>query len=355
MIFGRGWCRLFNREAREEHEVYNFIFIVSLVNFISRKPEECSVVKAKITNRMSPNTTRLYSGPEDLGAILAFVKAVRPAERLYDYPGPADLREELSQEEFYRQACLWSKGERLLAYAYVDPFHNLRFDIHPAFADQLGPQIVAWGVNCLRAAHKDDKTLILDSSCAAENAERIAFLKRHGFDERPERTLKLSRSLLDPLPGPVLPPGFTVRGALGPAEAESLAALHRAAFGTDYLTTERRLAWMAAPGYQPELDLVVLAPDGTPAAYCLCQIDTEQNALTGQKAGSTDPVGTHPRYQGLGLATALLLYGMSRLKARGMQVARLGTSSQNLPMQRAAQKAGFTVKAETVWFQKLVD
>lgn len=51
---------------------------------------------------------------------------------------------------------------------------------------------------------------------------------------------------------------------------------------------------------------------------------------------------------------ALLLYGMSRLKARGMEVARLGTSIQNLPMQRAAQKAGFTVEAENVWFQKIV-
>lgn len=304
---------------------------------------------------MSPITTRPYSGPEDLAAILAFVKAVRPAERLYDYPGPADLREDLSQEAVRRQARLWSAGERLLAYAYVDPFHNLRFDIYPAFADELGPQVVAWGMDCLRPAYERDSSTTLDSSCAAENAERINFLKRHGFEELPERTLKLSRSLLDlPLPAPVLPPGFTVRAALGAAEAGSLAALHRAAFGTDYLTTERRLAWMSAPGYQPELDLVALAPDGTPAAYCLCQIDPEQNALAGHKAGSTDPVGTHPCYQGLGLATALLLQGMSLLKARGMQVARLGTSSRNLPMQRAAQKAGFTVEAETIWFRKIV-
>lgn len=301
---------------------------------------------------MPPLPSRPYAGPEDLAAILAFIKSARPPKRLFAFPGPSDLQEALAQVEIQQTARLWFAGGRLLAYAYVDPFHNLRFDLQPGFEDQLGPQIVAWGVDCLRPAHKADRSITLDSSCSADDVERIAFLERHGFEQLPERTLEMSRSLLGPLPAPVLPAGFGLRAVTGTEEAEALAALHRAAHDSDYLTAGRRLAWMSAPGYLPELDLVALAPDGAPAAYCLCQIDAEENAHTGRLDGYTDPLATHPRYQGLGLATALLLHGMSLLKARGMQTARLGTSSENLSMQRAAQKAGFVVEAENVWFQK---
>ena len=48
--------------------------------------------------------------------------------------------------------------------------------------------------------------------------------------------------------------------ALGEQEAEALAALHRAAFGTDHMTVEERLAIMRAPGYLPELDLLAATP-----------------------------------------------------------------------------------------------
>ncbi len=304
---------------------------------------------------MQPITPRPYHGLDDLDAILTFVRAVRRPERLFAFPGPAELQEALAQAEVQQTTRLWFMGERMLAYAYVDPFHNLRFDLHPDFEDQLGSQIVTWGVECLRAERMEDDSITLDSSCSVDESERIAFLKRYGFDELPERTLVMSRSLLDPIPAPVLPAGFSIRAAAGTEEAASLAALHRAAHDSDYLTIERRLAWMTAPGYLPDLDLVAVAPDGTPAAYCLCQIDAEENALTGRKAGYTDPLATHPRYQGVGLATALLLHGMSLLKARGLQVARLGTSSQNLAMQRAAQKAGFVLESENVWFQKTLE
>jgi hypothetical protein len=47
---------------------------------------------------------------------------------------------------------------------------------------------------------------------------------------------------------------------------------HRAAFGTEYLTVEERLATMREPEYDPELDLLAVAPDGRLAAYCMCFI-----------------------------------------------------------------------------------
>ena len=83
-------------------------------------------------------------------------------------------------------------------------------------------------------------------------------------------------------------------------------------------------------------------------------ISREQNRRSGRNEGSTDPVATHPHFQRLGLARALLLTGLHKLKQRGMQTAVLGTSSENTAMQRAAQSVGFEVTATTLWFAKPV-
>ena len=61
----------------------------------------------------------------------------------------------------------------------------------------------------------------------------------------------------------VLPPGFTIRPAGGAAEAEAWVVLHRAAFGTERMELEERLAMLAEPEYDPQLDLVAVAPDGS--------------------------------------------------------------------------------------------
>jgi ribosomal protein S18 acetylase RimI-like enzyme len=133
-----------------------------------------------------------------------------------------------------------------------------------------------------------------------------------------------------------------------------LVALHRAAFGTENLTVEDRLSWMRVPEYDPALDLVVVAPDGILTAYCHCFISAEENARAGRSEGWTDPIATHPTYQRRGLASALLLEGMRRLRARGIETAVLGTSSENIAMQRAAASVGFRAAWTRIWFEKPV-
>jgi ribosomal protein S18 acetylase RimI-like enzyme len=141
----------------------------------------------------------------------------------------------------------------------------------------------------------------------------------------------------------------------GEAEIEAYVALHRRAFGTDNMTIEYRRAIMSAPDYLPELDLVAVAPNSDLAAFCVCQVFPDDAPRAGgQKEGWTDPVGTHPEHQRRGLAKALILTGMRRLHARGMDTALLGASSQNLPMQRLAESLGFRVVSNTLWFSKKV-
>ena len=115
------------------------------------------------------------------------------------------------------------------------------------------------------------------------------------------------------------------------------------------MTVAERSRWMRAPGYDPALDLVAVAPDGSLAAYCFCAIQQEENRLTGRNDGVTDPLATHPRHQSRGLARALLCAGMARLQARGAERALLGTSSDNRAMQAAAQAVGYRIESERVW------
>jgi predicted N-acetyltransferase YhbS len=158
----------------------------------------------------------------------------------------------------------------------------------------------------------------------------------------------MTRSLSEEIPEPRLPEGFVIRSVIGLQEAEAIASTHRAAFGTDYMTTERRLAIMSTSEYDPSLDLVVVAPDGMIAAYCTCSVN--QQKLT----GATDPVATHPYCQRMGLTRALLLTGLHLLKKRGMQSAHLATSGDNLAMQNAAESVGFKMEHRTFWFSKEV-
>jgi len=304
-------------------------------------------------------TSRLYAGDADLQAMIALMRATRPPEHFADYPSLVDLQEKHARPGGLENTLLWHGAQgQLVAYALVDvEFCNLCLELTPPVKDtDAVARTVEWAAARVRQAHPDDDSLTLDANCRDDDAERSTLLEQHGFVRQDLNTLEmvrhLARPLGEPIPVPSLPPGFCIRPVLGEQEVEALTALHRAAFGTDKLTTEERRAWMQVPEYDPELDLVAVAPDGVLAAYCLCQISREENARTGRNEGHTDPVATHPAFQGRGLARALLLTGMVLLKQRGMDTAVLGTSSENVAMQRAAASAGFCVRAKRVWFAK---
>jgi ribosomal protein S18 acetylase RimI-like enzyme len=292
-------------------------------------------------------TTRVYSNPQDLQAMIALQSLARTPEKLQDYPSATDLHELIQSDVVKENTRLWFDDGQLISFAFVDEYNNILFDCLPGQLDVIGGEIIEWGLHRL-----DSKAQTLDTNCREGDTVRVSFLERYGFVRTPTETISLRRDLSQPIPNPVLPAGFSIRPLKGEVEAEPAAELHRLAFGTDYLTTEVRLTWMRVPSYDPSLDLIVIAPNGDFAAYCMCSIDHERNQKTGRLEGQTDPVATHPRYQKLGLARALLLTGMNLLKERGMKAVLLGTSGENIAMQKAAQSVGFTIDHKKIWFEK---
>ena len=299
---------------------------------------------------MSAITSRIYENEKDFQVIIDLLNKLRPAEHRNDYPVKVDIEENLASESICANTRLWFDDGQPIAWAYVDDFNKLRWELEGQYNELIGKELVSWGETCIRKiSTNDDETVTLDTSCREDYTERLSFLKLHGFQQADETSIAMTRDLSKPISEPKLPQGFIIRPIKGMEEAEAVASTHRAAFGTDYMTTENRLAIMNTSEYNPSLDLLVIAPDGTVAAYCSCAVNEET------KAGDTDPVATHPKYQRMGLARALLLTGMRLLKERGVKSAHLGTSGKNIAMQKTAESVGFKVEYTTIWFSKEIN
>ena len=307
---------------------------------------------------MSNMISRSWWGNPDLQKMTELIRSLRVNGQMV-YPIAADLFEELADPDVQVTARLWEdEGGRLAGFAYVNRYQNLvdAFVVEK-FTPAIESELIDWVVSAARRRNQEiGQSLTLSASALESDLSRQAFLERSGFEYQVESSILMSRSLNLPIPEPELPPGFIIRPMGGEVEIDTYVALHRAAFGTEIMTVEYRRTIISAPDYIPELDLVAVAPDGDLAAFCVCQIFPDDSPRAGGlKEGWTDPLGTHPAYQRLGLATALLLTGMRLLKARGMDTAILGTSSSNLAMQHTARSVGYQDASNTLWYSKSVD
>ena len=88
------------------------------------------------------------------------------------------------------------------------------------------------------------------------------------------------------------------------------------------------------PGYTSELDLVAVSAAGTFASYCICWLDPVN------RIGEFEPVGTHSAFRGRGLGKAVMLEGLRRLKAFGMQTAIVCSLGSNEASKKLYESVG---------------
>ena len=267
----------------------------------------------------------------------------------------ADFEENMLVGSIRARTRIWEEAGQVIGFAYVDNFNNLWFEIKDGRqSEQLEREIIEWGVRCVQERNVETgEDNSLDASLSAENSWQIAILEKHGFEEDSFRTLRFGRSLDDPIRPYPFPVGFSLRCVEGEHEVERLVALHRAAFGTAKMTVEKRLAIMRGPAYERGMDLLAVAPGGELAAFCICSIEQEEDG-SGRPIGYTDPIGTHPDYQGRGLGKAIVSAGMRMLKEKGAMAVFFGTSSENVAMQGLGKSLGFECVAEKLWFSRKV-
>jgi len=178
--------------------------------------------------------------------------------------------------------------------------------------------------------------LVTDVGVYEDDQGQTATLERRGFRRTDDKGVLFFYPLDESVPEPSLPGGLMVRPVAGEQEAAARAAAHRDAFDSTRVTDEAYLRLMRTPGYDRDLDMVIVAPDGTIAVFSLGWLDPVN------QVGEFEPVGTRPAFRRQGLGRAAVLAGLQRMQARGAESVVVGPvdASEEAAM-RLYQSAGF--------------
>ena len=206
---------------------------------------------------------------------------------------------------------------------------------------ELEQEIISWA--CNRASHiSRGKSITLRCRRVREdNPKRISSLEWQGFRRDTNRQgLRMVRRLDVPLDKPLVPQGFKIRHLSGQDEVEAYVALENSAI-PEATSVETHQRWIDTPEYISELDLIAVADDGTFAAFCQSYYDPLELVRSVRKEGWTDPIGTAPSYRKKGLARAIILEALWRLKSRGIEDAVLGVASSNEVARQLYESIGY--------------
>lgn len=305
---------------------------------------------------------RPYAGEADLQPLADLLNACEEVDRLGFGVSVPVLRHQLLQAPAPQFISLWEDDNgKLAGFANIQAIRPspegiegwLAFSVHPAArpprTEDPGKRIIEWGVARMREAGQEKGIrAMLVTQARDDETYRNSLLKESGFTVAGYMFMMARR--LDELPEPQLPDGFKLRTPAGEAEAEKWVAMHNETFAesprTARLTIEEYRRRLSAPFYEPGLDLLAVAPDGAFAAFCLCRRSMpEEKAQTGGKEGWVSLLGARREHRKLGLGRAMLLEGLRRLKAAGVETALLGVEADN--------PTGATRLYESVGFRKL--
>lgn len=296
-----------------------------------------------------------YSGPADQPKMAALVRAF-PSENLH----LVDLPYRFSSWAFDHPANvrLWvDAAGQLIAWAVLQtPFWTLDYALHPQAGGQIHRQILAWAdgqAQRIRRTPAGRPAWFVN--VFAWQTARLRDLEEAGFtsqaDKGPDSWSKvlLQRPPKLPLAGCALPAGFRIRPLAGETEVEAYVELHRLVFESKNMTGEWRQRTLRQPEYLPDLDLVVVKPDGGLAAFCVCWLNRNQD---GASSGQVEPLGVHPGYRRLGLGRAILSAGLQRLQTYRPQSIFVETDRERSPAFKLYETVGFHATQDVLVYRK---
>ncbi|MBI5291556.1 MAG: GNAT family N-acetyltransferase [Chloroflexi bacterium] len=295
-------------------------------------------------------TTRFYETEHDLQQMQGLLMEARSRTNDWHYSHVGELMWgffmvacHLNPQEYIR---LWHDDQgKLVAYAILGEDPSFDCQVLPEYEwSGIEAEAMAWAETRISELRKRDAqhwSGNFVSGARQDDAKRIAFLEQHGFRYSGEfAEVNTLRSLAEPIPETVVPPGCQVRALAETGDTSNRAGAERAVWlpwTVGNVSDDDYARLMRLPGYHRDLDVVAITSDGVIAAYVNCWIDPVN------RIGDFGPVGALPAYRRQGMTRAVLLEGLRRMQARGMDRVCVSTGVSNTPALQLYESIGFEI------------
>jgi mycothiol synthase len=285
---------------------------------------------------------RTYTGEADLKLLQDFNAAAIAATDHCGYLHPGDIPHHLYNGNKYFDPfeimTIWEDDHGVAAWLMANPSHK-------SYDAQVRPDLRGNDFERKVLEYADDRTVKLmqrhniTSDCIYADAfqddtARAELLMALGYEPDDEYPYVLNRTEITSIALPELPDGFAFQAANGIEDAAALAEIHNASFKVNW-THELYRKVMESPGYAPERELVIQAPDDTFVAFSVIWYDHLN------RTGLFEPVDTHKDYRRRGFGRAIILYGMQQMAAAGMEIATVAHFGNNEAARGLYQACGF--------------
>lgn len=299
---------------------------------------------------MVPWTSRLYKNDEDLIQMQAMLMEARLLTSDWRYWHVGELNWwffmldcHLNPQEFIR---LWHDNEgKLIGFAILGEDPSIDWQVLPGYEWRgIEVEVIAWmetRLKILHSSHAQQWSSHVVSGARQDDQKRIAFLEQHRFRYCGEfAEVNMLRWLDQPVPELILPPGYQIRALGEVGEISKRAAAQRQVWhpwSVGNVSDEDYERFILLPGYYRDLDVVAVTPEGVIASYVNGWLDPLN------RIGDFGPVGALPDYRRQGLTRAVLLEGLRRMKARGMERVCVSTGISNIAAIGLYESVGFKI------------
>ncbi len=302
-----------------------------------------------------PFHLRPYSAPADQAAMLHLARLCQ-AGTLHVIDLPYRLSSWAMDEPRNIGLCVGADGQ-LAAWAVLQsPFWTVDLVCRPDLEQELLPEMLAWVDR--RASESLDTPYGHPTwyvNAFSDQIERMRLLEQVGFacqsgggeDAWSKVWMRWTPSL--PVPEYPLPKGFTLRPLAGEPEVEAYVNLHQAVFESKNMTVEWRQRTLRQPDYAPDLDIVVAAPDGRLAAFCIGWLAQDAQ---GVRQGQVEPLGCHAEFRSYALGRLALCETLRRLHAHGAGHIFVETDAYRNTAFRLYESLGFNVVQNVLVYRK---
>ncbi len=228
------------------------------------------------------------------------------------------------QPDFAQRIHLWETASgQIVGVVNEDSPGNACFQFHPDYRPDVEAAMLTWAEDHLAAS--DDaagSNRILNIFALDYDSPMRLLLQARGYARMTYGGVTRRMVLgARPLAQPQALPGYRVRTTADtPEDYQRMAALLNAGFGrTSHTPEEYQVFATTSPSFQHHLNLVAAAPDGAFAAH------VGYTYIEAIRCAILEPLCTHPDHRRRGLAQALILEGLHRVKALGANAVLVDT------------------------------